>query len=692
MGRDIPAVVRALSARVADFADDLESDLTGADRPGAIPDDWTLRDWLGSMPDLRVDGKAWSLADRAALAPIYDEILVSRVDAAGKLLIIQKSTQVGLTVLSTLAQLFMVSKYSDQSRGVNIASYVPDQAGASFLSSHRWLPIVRSCPDVARRLVASGASAEGSVLTRRLRGVDGGPDSIFRFGWTSGAMMTESFPADIAVLDEVQGMANADIDKVRARMGDSDIRFTLMLSTPVNYGTDINAWYLLGHQAVWCTRCSHCESLSDLSDPAGIFPDKSVIHDGDDYCWACPVCGEVIPPSQMQVGEYVSQNPGADPLIRSFLLPRTISPRITARDAVVGFNRAKDGASKKSFFNRTLARPYINVDEVPATLEHCLACVEEGRKAGVRWERHGEVGGSYTLGCDQIGGWLVLLVLKRMADGRPALVWCEYIYGDDPFRRVSQVMDEFGIAVGVCELLPNFNDAKRWANEPRNRGRAFLAGYSELRDDSMLWGDDPLNRSQRHTAEDERTRYTVILNQYRCMMTALYRIKEHVLLMPDPDELEQEILTPSGRWERVSTLREVFAAFGRTALIVTDDPETRRKKAKVVKLGADPHASFALMLASVAWARLCGTAQWILPAPRTHEAPPQEPWERISVKFPSLPKTVLGLVLDSTPVGSCGACMEWRPGPDSRAGLCAVRQLGVQRGDPGCPMYVSGGG
>jgi phage terminase large subunit GpA-like protein len=74
------------------------------------------------------------------------------------------------------------------------------------------------------------------------------------------------------VLDEVQGMESADIDKVRARMGDSDMQFTMMLSTPNHTGTDINEWYLRGHQAVWHTRCPHCEALSDLSDPAGIFP------------------------------------------------------------------------------------------------------------------------------------------------------------------------------------------------------------------------------------------------------------------------------------------------------------------------------------------------------------------------------------------------------------------------------------
>ena len=116
-------------------------------------------------------------------------------------------------------------------------------------------------------------------MTRALAN-PGGLTSLFRFLWTSGGMTTESFPADICVLDEVQGMEGASIDKVRARMGDSDMQFTMMLSTPNHTGLDINEWYLRGHQAIWHTRCPHCEALSDLSDPARIFPDRSIVYNG----------------------------------------------------------------------------------------------------------------------------------------------------------------------------------------------------------------------------------------------------------------------------------------------------------------------------------------------------------------------------------------------------------------------------
>jgi len=64
----------------------------------------------------------------------------------------------------------------------------------------------------------------------------------------------------------------------------------------------------------------------------------------------------------------------------------------------------------------------------------------------------------------------------------------------------------------VVETLPNANDARRFAN--RHPGRVFLAGYADLRDDAMVWSDQA-SRSDRRTVEEDQTRYTVTLNQYR---------------------------------------------------------------------------------------------------------------------------------------------------------------------------------
>jgi hypothetical protein len=129
---------------------------------------------------------------------------------------------------------------------------------------------------------------------------------------------------------------------VRARTGDSDVQFTLLLSTANMPDLDINFWYRLGTQEVWHTECPSCGALSNLSDPAGVFPAKSIAYNTgqlagvpiNEYAWICPECGGPI--ADPRHGRYIAANPGASPNYRFFLLPRTISPRITPRAMIEG--------------------------------------------------------------------------------------------------------------------------------------------------------------------------------------------------------------------------------------------------------------------------------------------------------------------------------------------------------------------
>lgn len=672
-------VDQSLLSRAQSRLNEILSYTESSGQVGVIPDDMTFRQWCTIMAQnhgLMVDNRPWTLDDRPALIPIYDEVPTYREDAYQRVLVIQKSTQIGLTVWSVLAQIYMARKFAP----MNTALFVPDQASASFMSTHRWMPIVRSVPAIFREMGTRGNPS--NIMTRQLG------TSLFRFLWTSGGMTTESFPADCVVLDEVQGMVASEIDKVRARLGDSDMQFTLMLSTPNNSGLDINEWYLRGHQAAWHVRCRHCLALTDPSDPAGIFPDRSIVFNGgqikgapdDDFCWICPECGQYIG-DHMQEGEYVSQNPAADPRIRSFLLPRTISPRMTARDALVGWQRAKDGAQKKSFYNRVLARSYENADEIPVTLAHCAACVEEGRRLGVQWETTGERGAVYALGIDNMASFSTVLVLKRLPTGHVAVVHAENIYMDEPYDRCCELMDAFNITIAVTELLPNANSARVFSNRynARRSGSVFIAGYGELRDAAMSWGDDPMNRSERHTDPADRTRWTVVLNQFRCMMSALYRVRDKEIVFADPALLEQNIQTETGEWRRTPILDVVFKAFTRTALVVTDDPETRKKRAKVVKLGADPHQSYALMLACVGLSRSFGGTSWILPEGPALKTPLAE---RMAERMPGLPMPVLRMV-DDVPDGTCGRCSSM----NKATGECVLRQLRVVASQPSCSLF-----
>lgn len=655
---------------------------------GPIPADMTFRQWCEKLASegMKVDGKPFSLHDRPALVPLYDAIPSTRAEAKDLMLIVQKATQLGLTIWEVLANIYMALKWEP----VSIGMFMPAQATAIHKSEHRFMRIVRSAPslyeiltigrDVDGRDVKVG---EGNVLTRRIK------ESLLLFLWTTGKVTTESIPMDVVTLDEVQEMTLDQIDKVRARTGDSDIQFAMLLSTANMPELDINFWYRQGTQEVWHTECPHCRAMSDLSDPAGIFPDKSITFNRgqvagaplNEYVWTCPECGGWI--KDPQVGRYVVTNPSAPANVRSLLLPRTISPKMTPAKMIEAWGRAKTGDQKKSFYNRTLARPYIDADQLPVTMAHCEAAAKAGMLLGLVWKTKAR---DTFMGIDQMGGFNAVVIKERLPDGRQAVVHIEAIFDNDPFEKCAAYMDQFGVSVCVVEQLPNVNDARRFAN--RFPGRVFLAGYADLRDDSMVWGDD-LSRSDRKTAEDERSRYTVTLNQYKCMQTALFRVRGMMVdgqlvplcLFPDPDALEQDVID-NGVVKRIPIARDwFFFHLTKTALVVEQDEEQRKSRAKVHKVGIDPHYAFANMLCDVAWARSHGTNTFILPT----EAPVSERREAVEKALPGLPAPVLQLVEELPPGQVCGRCASC----DKDALYCSERGFTVTLRDPGCMLFIA---
>lgn len=643
-----------------------------------IPQEMTFLQWCNRLAadGMKIDGKPFRLDNRPALIPLYEAIPSLKEDAKDLVLVVQKATQLGLTVWEVLANIYMALKWGP----VTIGMFLPDQATASFKSEHRFMRIVRSARELYRALTTAERDGdmksigEGNVLTRSMG------ESLFLFLWTTGRVSTESRPMDIVTLDEVQEMELDQIDKVRNRTGDSEIAFTMMLSTANMPDLDINFWYQHGTREVWNTRCPSCGGLHDLSDPAGVFPAKSIVYNTgqypdrplNEYYWRCPGCSGII--DDPQIGECVVTNQAAaGSKIRSFLLPRTISPRMTPRAMAEGWARAKTGNQRKSFYNRTLARPYIDADQLPVTLEICEAAARLGMSMGLVWQPSGR---DCFMGIDQMGGFNAVIIKRRLPDGRQAVVHVEAVFDLDPFARCSELMGQYGVTVCVVEQLPNVNDARKFAN--RHKGRVFLAGYADLKDDAMRWGDD-LSKSDARTAEEDRTRYTVTLQQYKCMQTALYRIRDGACLFPDPGALEQDVLD-GGVKVRIPLLRDwVFVHFTKTALVVEDDDETRKPKGRVQKVGIDPHYAFANMLCDVAWARAYGTTSFIFP-----EAPKDAPVQAaIRETLPGVPASVLHLVEDRAQGDVCGRCEAF----DARTGFCRERRFTVRASDPACELF-----
>ncbi len=671
---------RSLARRLALFAA-----ARGFTRQGDIPDDMTFIQWVEKLAEggLKVDRKPFTLADRPALVPIYAAIPTTRAEAAGKTLVVMKATQLGLTVWEVLADLYMALKFGP----VNIGMFLPDQSTAAFKSEQRFMPILRSAPSLYEKLIqrteldgSRKKVGEGNVLTRQFA------DSLMMFLWTSGKVTTESRPMDIISLDEVQEMTLDQIDKVYARMGDSPLRFALMLSTANMPDADIDFWYQQGTQEVWHTRCLRCDAESDLSDPQGIFPAKSTTWNTGqvknaprgEFIWTCPACGGWI--DNPQIGRYIARNPGAAANgIRSFLLPRTISPRITPREMVTAYARAKTGDQRKSFWNRTLARPYVDPDQIPVTEAHLREAARRGMELGLTWLKSAR--GTY-MGIDQMGGWHAIVIKRRLPDGRQAVVHCEAHHDLNPWARASELMRLYGVAYCVVEQLPNVDGARGFANEKANLGKVFLASYANLKDDMMIWGDD-MSRSDRRTAAEDRTRYTVTLNQYKTMQRTLYRLRDAECLWPDPSRLEQDVPV-DGVTKRVMLVQDmVWNHYTKTALVVEQDADTRKPKASVKKIALDPHFSYATMLCDVAWSRDAGGTTFLLPDDVPPSGRMDQPGAGRGVTDAAVPDAIRSMLAPPPIPGTCGTCTSFGEG-----GACQARGLRVAAADPGCFLHV----
>lgn len=656
---------------------DVAIELTDSQR--VVGPNETFRQWCMRLEaeGLKVDGHFFTLSDRPAMNFIYDLIPSTYAEAFGRVDVIMKCTQVGFTVMEMLAMIYLSLKFAP----TKIGMFMPVKDLAAGKSSERFMPIVRTIPQVYSMMTEKNASGtkggEGNVLTRNLG------SSKFHFLWTSGKASTESNPMDVVSFDEVQEMAIADMEKTRERMSASRIRYTLMGSTANWPDADIHWWYKKGTQHQFHTHCPHCGTGQVLDEHfpqcIGYDPDypKLVQRPGmpvvyGEYRYRCHKCEGWI--DDPQDGEWIPKDPDAD--IRSVHFPQFLSPTISPREMIEAYHNADD---MKNYYNRKLGKPYTDPSQVPVNLEMLNECARVGMELGLHWKRSAR--GTF-MGIDQMGQFNVAILKERLPDGRQATIHLEYIYDPDPFARCSELMEIYGVQCCVVETLPNYNDAKRFAN--RHPGKVFLAGYGNMDGEMLAWGDsNKLDNSDRRTSDEERDRWTVRLDQYKCMQVSMKRFQNTICLFPDPDGLVQEVVEKGERKTLAVCKDLAFFHFTRTALIAEKDEEEKKYRRRVVKVGIDPHTSYANMLCDVAWARAHGTSTFILPdvgAPERKLLSPED------IGVPNQLSAVMEEIQAVKYYGDvCGRCINY----DADTKMCREIGMIVQPKDPGCMGFIA---
>lgn len=660
------------------------------DESEVIPDDMSFRDWCEKLAGtgLKVDGKPFKLDDRPAMAWVYDQVPSNLDEAYRFMLVIMKCAQVGFTVMEMLAAIYMGLKFGKVTGRCTIGMFLPDQRLAQIKSSVRFIDAVRSMPEVHELMTQEASdgsgvkSGEGNVGLRKI------DQALFLFAWTSGRATTESMPMDVLSFDEVQEMTIEQIEKTLERLSASKVRTVQMGSTANWPDADIHHWFKLGTQHEFHSTCPTCGASKPLVD---YFPDCIRLDkERDVYRYVCPNGHYLV---DTQHGEWKAKFPERDPgpqldvpmkerrlRIRSLHFPQFLSPDISAEEILSAYNSAQD---MKNFYNRKLGMPYLDPSQVPVTLEHLANCVAAGAEAGVKWKTRAN---DAYMGIDQMGNYNVVVIKERLPDGRQATIHVEEIYSADPFERCDQLMESFGIAVCVVEINPNYNDAKKFAN--RHRGRVFICdSFGKIAEGMITWGDAPrLDTSERRTDEAERDRYTLKMDQYKCMQVSLARFTavKPLCLFPDPKGLVQDV-KEKGKVQQMAVLPRVFHHFTKTALVAEKDDETNQYKRSVKKIGIDPHFSYANMLCDVAWARSHGTATFIIPDGSVAQ-PGTAMDTAAKLRQIGMPEAVTAAIENQTMSEGevCGKCIAF----DKDTGFCGERSFKTKPESPACPVFV----
>ncbi|EJG5414253.1 phage terminase large subunit family protein [Salmonella enterica] len=640
-------------------------------RPGE-----TFRQWCERLAadGLKVDGHPFKLDDRPAMAWIYDQIPSTKAEAFRKTLVLMKCAQVGFTVMEMLAMIYLGLRFQPMTVGM----FLPDMGLASLKSSERFMPVVRTVPEVHRLMTMDDPngngrkSGEGNVRTRRIG------EAMFVFSWTSGRATTESIPMDVLSFDEVQEMTLEQMEKTRERLSASSLRYTLMGSTANWPDSDIHYWYKLGSQFEFETECPHCLAAKPLDQyfPECIKWDEET----HKYRYVCASCGGWI--DDPQRGQWVAKNPDAelgDSPIRSIHFPQFLSPTITPGDIIFAYNTATD---MKNFFNRKLGKPYLDPSLVPVNMEHLRHCVEEGQKYGVKWKTRAK--GTY-MGIDQMGNFNVVVIKERLPSGHQAIIHVEEIYSTDPFARCDELMIAYGVACCVVEINPNYNDAKKFSQ--RHHGKVFICNsFGSIKDDMIVWNDQgKLSRSDVRLDDEAQDRFTLKMDQFKCMQVSMARFTgaKPTCLLPDPQGLIQEVLEKGIR-QNMAVLPRMFNHLMKTALVAEKDEETNEFKRSVKKIGIDPHFSYANMLCDVAWSRAFGTSSFIMP---DMAAPVLEALDPSNLSIPpSLTSALEELQAARYRGDRCGRCINFNP----ETGHCYEVCMQVGKDDLGCVMFNSG--
>lgn len=546
---------------------------------------------------VKVDGMDVEFENHRYLIPIYMD--------SSKHIVWQKAAQLGATVYMLLRALWWLEKNQGRKAGL----YFPTQEGVQNLSKDRLTPLIESCPTI------KAMSTTADKLGLRKIG-----ESSFYLYHLGGVASKDSVPLDFISFDEVRLCDAKDIDQALHRISSAYLRGTgykTFMSTSGLPDDDINARFLGGTQHIWHSACG-CAEGCDLarSFPACVVTDDSR-RPGEIYL-RCPKCRWTIPDPQN--GRYIAADPKGD--YNSYHASQLISK---GRDLKDLWREYLHTTNKEEFYNAALGVPFIDGANRGVTTSQLKKSVN----TDLRWMRDELSATSNkralpktSMGVDQGGGYNMVVIADINKDGNKKRVRHveiierynpEYKEGGEevsPFNRLYSMMDEFNVGICVVDMMPNYNEALKFAQS--FPGRVFLAYYQREGKEVVQWGDrGRAKETVRKAGPLLKFKYQASLGRFPSLSYALGEWADGNVEIPDLDGLRQMAGEEvgggrmTGRMLAQAPARRLFSHMPRLIKRWKEtDSETGSGRWEFIYGGGDPHMAHAWNYCNVGLERL----------------------------------------------------------------------------------------
>ena len=180
-----------------------------------------------------------------------------------------------------------------------------------------------------------------------------------------------------------------------------------------------------------------------------------------------------------------------------------------------------------------------------------------------------------------------------------------------PFVRLGELMEEYNVQMCVVDLMPNYNEALKFAQT--FPGRVYLATYGEGTDVAQWHDRGRVKETIRKSGPLLKFRYQVTIGRFVALSFALGEWSDGNVEIPPLDGIRQmarsEAQDSKNQLLPESPARRLFSHLPRLIRRWKEtDVETGAGKWQWIYAGGDPHLAHAFSYCNVALERLRRTA------------------------------------------------------------------------------------